>query len=207
MPEANQSAVFTRLKSEICKSGTPRLDTGILGTRYLLEVLADHGEVDLAYDILTGEDYPSWGHWFANGRVSLGEAWEQDARSWSHHMFGSIDAWFYQYLAGIRPAAPGFGEIAITPHLPADLESATATVGTPAGDVRSSWKKDGEGGYTFEFEIPEDAEATFALPQGVPGIAVDDERMMAGIALPVGRSTVRVTAGGESALPNDLNSN
>jgi alpha-L-rhamnosidase len=197
VPDENHAAVFGRLKSELCSSGRARLDTGILGTRYLLDVLADHGEVDLAYEILTGEEFPSWGHWFAGGRVSLGEAWEQDARSWSHHMFGSVDAWFYQYLAGIRPAAPAFAEIAITPYVPAELDSATATVGTPVGEVRSSWKKDGKGGYRFEVEIPEGAKATFALPQGVPGIVIGDERLKRGLALAGGCSAVSITADGE----------
>jgi len=195
---ATCSPVAPRLRPSATEPAyDPKLNTGILGTRYLLEVLADNGETDIAYEVLAGEEYPSWGHWFAGGRVSLGEAWEQDARSWSHHMFGSIDVWFYQHLAGIRPAAPGFAEIAITPHLPAALETATATVGTPVGEVRSSWKKDGEGGYEFEFDIPEGARATFALPQGVPGIDVDDARMKQGLPLPAGRSAVRIMAGGE----------
>lgn len=194
VPDENRDAVFGRLKSEICSTGTPRLDTGILGTRYLLDVLADHGEVDLAYEILTGEEYPSWGYWFANGRISLGEAWETDARSWTHHMFGSIDIWFYRHLAGIRPAAPGFSEIAIRPHLPGALDSATATVRTPAGEVRSEWKKDGEGGYQFECEIPKDVKATFSLPTGVPGIGTVDDPAV--LDLFPGRSTVQVTSNG-----------
>ena len=196
VPAEHQAAVFGRLKSELCKTGKARLNTGILGTRYLLDVLADNDEVNLAFDILTSEDYPSWGHWFANGRVSLGEMWEQTARSWSHHMFGSIDAWFYRHLVGIRPAAPGFREITITPHIPAALEAATATVGTPAGEVRSTWRKDEGGGYRFEFDIPEGVKTTFTLPKGVPGIAID-ECMKTALDLPPGRSTVKITTGGE----------
>jgi len=197
VPEEHHAAVFGRLKSELCKTGKPTLDTGILGTRYLLDVLADNGEVDLAYDLLTSKDYPSWGFWLANGRVSLGEMWEQTARSWSHHMFGSIDAWFYQYLAGIRPAAPGFKEIAIAPHVPAALEAATASVGTPAGEVQSNWQWDEAGGYLFELVIPEGTRALFSLPEGVPGIIVDDERAKTGLALPGGRSSITVTRSGE----------
>ena len=197
VPAEHHAAVFGRLKSELCESGKPRLNTGILGTRYLLDVLADNGEVELAYDLLTSEDYPSWGYWFANGRVSLGEMWEQTARSWSHHMFGSIDAWFYQYLAGIRPTAPGFREIAIAPHIPAGLETVTATVGAPAGEVRSTWKRDEAGGYLFELAIPEGTRALFSLPEGVPGIIIDDERAKTGLALPAGRSSITVTRSGE----------
>jgi alpha-L-rhamnosidase len=196
VPQEHHAAIFGRLTAEISKSGKPSLDTGILGTRLILEVLADNGEVDMAYDILTSEDFPSWGHWFAGGRVSLGEAWELKARSWSHHFFGSIDAWFYQYLAGINAVAPGFAEVVIRPHIPSKLESATATVGTPGGDVQSSWKKDKDG-CLFELEVPEGVEATFALPNGVPGIEIEDGRMKTGINLAAGRSTISIASDGE----------
>ena len=196
VPKTNRLAVFNRLKTELCKSGTPRLDTGILGTRYLLNVLADNGEVDLAYKILTGEDYPSWGRWFASGRVSLGEAWEEDARSWSHHMFGSVDAWFYQYLAGIRPVTPGFTELAITPHIPTDLVSTTASVNTLAGTVESSFKKT-DGGYLFELGVPKGVKATFKLPQGVPGVVLSDHSVKAGVPLPAGKSSIEVMPDGK----------
>lgn len=151
----------------------------------------------MAYDILTGEDYPSWGHWFANGRVSLAEMWELDARSWTHHMYGSVDAWFYQYLAGIRPSAPGFTEISITPHLPKALESASAGITAPAGEVYSSWSKL-ENGYEFECVIPEGVKATFALPKGMPGISILDAQLVSGIGLETGRSTLTVTEDGLS---------
>ena len=182
---------------DILETGRPKLNTGILGTRYLLEVLADHNEVDLAYAILSSEEYPSWGHWFANGRVSLGEAWELTSRSWSHHMFGSIDAWFYQYLAGIRPASPGFKDITIAPHIPSVLATATATVGTPEGEVRSSWTREGEGGYRFELTVPEGVKATFLLPADLPGITLGDDAARTGIRLPAGRSAITIALGGE----------
>ena len=79
----------------------------------------------------------------------------------------------------------------------AELDKATATVGTPVGEVRSSWKKDGEGGYRFEVEIPEGTKATFALPQGVPGIAIGDERLKRGLPLAGGGSTVTIAGDGE----------
>jgi len=195
VPKEHHDAIFARLISDIRKDGTPALNTGILGTRYLLEVLADNGQVDLAYEILTGREYPSWGYWFANGRVSLGEAWGKDARSWTHHMFGSIDAWFYQYLAGIRPAAPGFTEISITPNIPAKLADAAATVGTPKGDLKSGWRKRDDG-YIFEIEIPEDVEATFALPNGIPGIELKNS-IKTGIDLPVGKTRMKIGNNGE----------
>jgi len=197
VPDEHKAAVIARLTAGIRATGRPKLNTGILGTRYLLEVLADHNEVDLAYAILTSEEYPSWGHWFANGRVSLGEAWELTSRSWSHHMFGSIDAWFYQYLAGIQPTVPGFKELSIAPHVPAELETAAATVRTPQGDVRSSWSREGDGSYRFELVIPEGAKATFSLPAGLPGVELGDESVRAGLSLSAGRSAVTIAPDGE----------
>jgi len=205
VPEEHHAALFGRLKTEICKGGKPELNTGILGTRYLLDVLADNGETDLAYEIVTSEEYPSWGYWFANDRISLGEAWELTSRSWSHHMFGSIDAWFYQYLAGVRSTAPGFREISIVPHIPAKLETATATIGTPAGDVHSSWKREEDGSYRFELVIPEGGKATFSLPSGVPGIALGDESLSAGILLPAGRSVIAISPDGGITLSSGVN--
>lgn len=199
VPEEHHDAIFGRLKSEICKSGKPKLDTGILGTRCILDVLAENGEVDIAYEILTSEEFPSWGFWFANGRISLGEQWEIRARSWTHHMYGSVDSWLYQYLAGIKPLAPGFAKLAINPHIPAKLANATATVGTPPGEVTSSWKKNEEG-YLFEINIPEGVDATFGLPNGIPNIDITDENIKKGIDLPSGQSNIIITNDGDLAL-------
>ena len=188
VPETRHAAIFQRLKTEICKSGKPRLDTGILGTRHLLEVLADNGELDLAYALLTGEDYPSWGNWFAAGQISLGEAWEADARSWTHHMFGSIDAWFYQYLAGIRPTAPGFKKVTIKPFLPSKLESVSARLNLGQGDLSLSWTKQADG-YAFECHIPPGIEDLFEMPVTAKAISLtnifNDE---SGIQLQPGKS-------------------
>lgn len=211
VPEEYRADVFGRLKAELCSGEgrfesdsapgepayAPRLNTGILGTRYLLDVLADHGEVDLAYEVLTSEAYPSWGYWFANGRISLGEAWELESRSWSHHMFGSIDAWLYQYLAGIRPTAPGFTEISIAPYIPAKLETATASVATPVGEVHTHYKREGKGGCRFELMIPEGIKATFSLPVGLSGVVFGSEQAAAEIHLPPGRSSVALSPDGE----------
>ncbi|MBT4819750.1 MAG: family 78 glycoside hydrolase catalytic domain [Lentisphaerae bacterium] len=197
VPDAHHSAVFTRLKSALCEAGRPSLNTGILGTRFLLEVLADNDEVDVAYALLTSEEYPSWGHWFANGGVSLEEAWELDRRSFSHHMFGSIDAWLYQYLAGIRPTTAGFREIAITPHVPTALPSVAATVVTPAGEAQSNWHRDEAGSYRFELVIPKGVTATFALPKGLPGIAIGDDCAKTGLRLASGTSAITVAPNGE----------
>jgi len=49
------------------------LTTGNLCTKYLLEMLTEHGRVDVAYRVATQERYPSWGFMLANGATPLWE--------------------------------------------------------------------------------------------------------------------------------------
>jgi hypothetical protein len=80
--------------------------------------------------------------------------------------------------------------------VPTALSTVTATVGTPAGKVRSAWKRDGQEGYLFELEIPEGVKAAFSLPKGVPGIAIGD-LARTGILLTTGKSSITITSSGE----------
>ena len=106
------------------------LTTGNLCTKYLLEVLTEHGHIETAYRIATQETYPSWGYMLANGATTLWERWEYatggSMNSHNHPMLGSVDSWMYKYLAGIIPddQHPGFAGFTIRPYIPEDLESA-----------------------------------------------------------------------------------
>jgi hypothetical protein len=57
-------------------------------------------------------------------------------------MFGSVDAWFYQGLAGINTDenAPGFEHIIIKPFIPAGMSWVKASVNTIKGLVKSEWE-------------------------------------------------------------------
>jgi alpha-L-rhamnosidase len=57
------------------------------------------------------------------------------------------------YVLGIRPVAPGWKEIEITPHT-AGLEWAEGTVPTPMGDISVKWRLVG-GKPKLEYEVPE----------------------------------------------------
>lgn len=56
-------------------------------------------------------------------------------------MFGTIGSWFYKSLAGITPAKPGFAAVNIVPSAvgSSNLTSSSALVGSPHGDIVSSW--------------------------------------------------------------------
>ncbi len=76
------------------------------------EVLAENGRIELAYEAITQETYPGYGYMIREGATTLWERWEKLAgsgmNSHNHHMLGSVNAWLYKYVAGIRVLEPGF---------------------------------------------------------------------------------------------------
>jgi len=163
VPPELVDAVTANLVADIEARGN-HLNTGHAGTQHLLPALTEQGHVDTAFAIATQRTYPSWGYWIENGATTLWEAWELNTRSRDHAFLGSIDSWFYRYLAGIRPAKPGYAEIAIRPFVPTRLQHAAATRGTVRGTVASSWRKTGR---TFHLDVtvPPNATASVHVPR------------------------------------------
>jgi alpha-L-rhamnosidase len=140
------------------------LDTGILGTKYLLTSLTTNNQVDLAYKIANQRDFPSWGYWFTQGATTLWECWDTSS-SHNHIMFGSIADWFIKDLAGINPDIdyPGFKNIIIRPHPPTDMEWVKANHNSVYGEIKSSWQRDGNR-FELTIDIPANCTATVYLP-------------------------------------------
>jgi alpha-L-rhamnosidase len=165
VPDEHEDAVVDSLVDDIRYTHDDHLDTGILGTRHILPVLTEYGELELAYTLATQRTYPSWGYWIENGATSLYEAWELQSRSRNHHMFGSIGQWFVEALAGIEATAPGFETVRIAPEIPGDLDGARATVETVRGRVRSDWERTGNR-VELQVGVPPTATATVTAPTG-----------------------------------------
>lgn len=139
------------------------LNTGDAGTRELLPALTENGYPDLAFAVATQLSYPGWGYQIGLGATTLWERWERVSRSYDHAFEGTIDDWFYRDLAGIKPAAPGYTQIAIEPHVPSGLDHAAATQQTAAGTVASSWTKT-DGKLHLLVRIPANTTATVHVP-------------------------------------------
>jgi len=127
-------------------------------------VLTAEAQGDVAYKVATQTTYPSWGNWFVNGGAStIWEGWDLTSRSRNHAFLGTIDQWFYEQLAGIQPASAGYRSIDIAPHPLGDLTSASATVGTPFGDVTSSWRKRNTQ-FELDVRVPVGSTAKVSVP-------------------------------------------
>ena len=143
-------------------------NTGIFGTKYVLEALSKYGTPEEVFKVVNSTEFPGWGHMVDRGATTLWETWEESDNVFSnnHPMFGSVSEWFYRWLAGIRPDPkfPGFKEFLITPSTPEGLDFVNCTYNSPYGSIVSNWRKEPSGNYHFEMTVPDGSLAHVDLP-------------------------------------------
>ncbi len=165
VPEENRQTVIDNLIKDI-HAKNDHLDTGCVGTKFILPLLTDLGYTDLAYTIATQTTYPSWGFMIEKGSTSLWEMWEATSRSLDHYFLGTYEEWFYSHLAGIKNMDNGYETFTVQPYLPNDLTYVTCKVQTVRGEVESSWVKEADGTVTMTVKVPFGSTATVILPVG-----------------------------------------
>ena len=87
LAEDRQSAA-DQLADMIQKCGN-KLQTGFVGTPYLLHVLSDYGYEKLAWTLLLRKKYPSWLYQVTKGATTIWEHWDgimEDGLFWSADM-------------------------------------------------------------------------------------------------------------------------
>ncbi len=164
VPEEHIKDVLKNLAENINKN-KGHLDTGILATPLLLDILTKYGMEDLAFSIMNQRDFPGFGDYIlGKDATTLWENWNGDS-SHSHPMYGSVIRWFYQAVAGIYPDVenPGFKNVIIKPALCGDLSFASADYNSINGKITSNWKlRDGD--FHLNIEIPANSTATVFIP-------------------------------------------
>lgn len=168
IPKDEVPAARDSLLMAIKNGPSEHFNTGIFGTKYVLETLAENGAANAVFDIVNSTAYPGWGFMIDQGATSIWETWKEsdDTYSNSHPMFGTVSEWYYRWLAGIRPDPdqPGFKEFFLTPTTPVGLESVNCTYHSPYGAIVSNWKKMTSGSYTYEITVPSGTKANVRLP-------------------------------------------
>lgn len=159
---------------QIIKNADTHLGTGFLGTPLLPKVLDDMGEIELMYNILFKETYPSWFYSINQGATTMWERWNsfskkdgynpQSMNSLNHYAYGAVGQWMYERIAGISALKPGYKKIKIAP-IPHTkfLTSASANVNTPYGKASSSWKIE-DNMFSLAVVIPPNTTADVYLP-------------------------------------------
>lgn len=143
-----RAAAFSRLL-ELIAEADDHMDVGVVAGRTLFHVLSDFGRSDLAFEMITRPDFPSYGNWIARGATSLWETFFEEGKkadSLNHHFWGDISSWFIQRLAGIRfnPHRDNWQEADIAPAFISQLTHAEGFHIAPAGRISSAWKREGD---------------------------------------------------------------
>lgn len=174
LPENLRPQAAERLAENV-KSYGNHLTTGFLGTPYLCHVLTRFGYLEVAYDLLLQETYPSWLYPVKMGATTIWERWDgikpdgtfqtPSMNSFNHYAYGAIGDWIYRVVTGIDTDESGVGykKITIKPHLTTKLTHAKSELQTYYGKIVSEWKTE-NGKTTFNIEIPANTTAVISLP-------------------------------------------
>ncbi len=160
VPSEVRDAVVESLRKEIQDDHDSHLTTGIYGTRFLFEVLSRNGLHDLALEVMSQKDFPSFGYFLSQGSTVTWEQWD-GGNSHNHPMFGGGLTWLYSCVGGINYDAldPGYHHIIIRPVLFGKLEEVNCEKMTPFGTVRTHIvNKDGKA--RLSVTVPVGATAT-----------------------------------------------
>jgi alpha-L-rhamnosidase len=173
VPAEEKERALAVLVRDIEDAHAGHLTTGIFGTKFMLQALADSGRADVAFKVVNQSTFPGWGYMLEHGATTLWEHWEFSDNTFSHNhpMFGSVSEWFYRALAGINaaPDAVGFDKIIIRPQPVGDLKWVKASYDSARGKVVSEWSREA-GRFNLRVRVPVGVTATVFLPskEGTP---------------------------------------
>ncbi|MCM1156738.1 MAG: glycoside hydrolase family 78 protein [Roseburia sp.] len=151
------------------------IKTGYSGIGYLLPALSENGLVQIAYEYLLQEEYPSLLYMAKEGATTMYEslfAYSENEEgliyiygSLNHCAFGAAASWLYTDALGIKSdeMAPGYHHIILEPKVSDALTYAKGSYESVYGQIQVSWEKQ-ENGYVFDITIPANTTATLTLP-------------------------------------------
>jgi alpha-L-rhamnosidase len=172
VPGDLRAAVAGRLVELIAGAGG-HLATGFLSTGYLLPALADCGHLGTAYELLRRDTPPSWLTMVDRGATTVWEEWEGvDSRgvphgSLNHYSTGAVATFLHRYVAGLRPAEPGYRAFEVLPQPGGGITWASTRHVSPYGPIEVSWRQ-ADGSLELELLVPGGTTATVTLPGGAP---------------------------------------
>lgn len=161
-----KNAVFSNLVEDVKCKGY-HLDTGCIGTKFILPVLLDNGDITTAYKVLTQTTYPSWGHWLTFGDTTAWESWETTTRSKDHYFLATYDEIFFSHFAGVCDIENGFLTFTIKPILDCGLAFVNCKIKTPRGVLKVEWNKNENNTFNVNITIPQQSTVKIILKDKV----------------------------------------
>lgn len=149
------------------------LNTGFVGTPILCPALTASGHNDLAVELLLNEEFPGWIYGVNMGATTIWERWNSvlpdghmnpdGMNSLNHYSYGSIMAWMYKDILGIRPMEPGYRKLILAPHPDKRLGTIKARYESVIGTIQIGWNYDLNDKVNYEIDIPYGCECIFQI--------------------------------------------
>jgi len=179
-PPELRPKILTQLEHEIVVGKQGHLDTGLLGTFVLLDLLIRENRNDLVDLIMGQTTYPGWGYLIKEMGL---KTWSETWSGWGSHVIlvtATPGSWFFEGLGGILPdpANPGFRHFTLRPGIVKSVDWVNCSYKSPYGEIVSNWQHEGDK-LTLKVTIPANTTATVFVPamdaagvteSGVPAI-------------------------------------
>ena len=165
----------------LVKSNGYKIATGFPGTPYILFALADNGQEETAFNMLTNTECPSWLYEVKAGGTTIWERWDglkPDGTlnagqgdgtggmiSFNHYASGAVGDFLYRRVAGIEPVEPGYKSFTVRPVVGGGLTFAKGEVNTPYGTISSEWQVENNK-FSLKITVPASTQCTVYLPDG-----------------------------------------
>ncbi len=146
---ADETENAVRTLVELIKEKDNSFDCGFLGLRYIFRTLSRYGYSDLAYEMITRSDHPSYANMIYRGETSVWERFVPPGErigSHNHHFMADVSGWYLECVAGIRvnPEKNDSEHILVDPHFLSKLDYAVGEYETPGGRVCVNWTREGD---------------------------------------------------------------
>ena len=147
------------------------LNTGFLGTAYLMYALSANGYASRAYDLLLKKTPPSWLYPITKGATTVWERWNSikpdgsfasaGMNSLNHYAYGAVFGWMFTNMVGISPdeSAPGYARVIYAPIPDKRISRVKGSITTARGTITSEYEFR-EGAWYFAVTVPEGVEAS-----------------------------------------------
>ncbi len=156
--------------ADLVRKADVHLGTGFLATPDLLPVLADHGHLDLAYELLLQDTEPSWLAMIDRGATTVWERWEgidDDGvphESLNHYSKGAVVSFLHRYTAGLQRLEPTWTRFRVEPRPGGGITRAETEHQSVHGRIAVAWEL-GER-LDLTVTVPEGCVAEVVLPDG-----------------------------------------
>jgi len=179
-PDKQRRAAAKNLAA-LVKNNEYRIGTGFPGTPYILFALADNGEEETAFKMLTNTKCPSWLYEVKAGGTTIWEHWdalredgsvnggEEDGTggmsSFNHYASGAVGDFLYKRVLGVEPTEGGYRKFRVKPLTGGGITYAEGKVHSPYGEIAVKWKKSADK-FVIDVKVPVGTSCEVTFPSG-----------------------------------------